>query len=104
MTIMLPVFSFRSSGLMEAVCYDRRKVISVASVAASTNVRNSCFPGLTAKMRSLKRNLLLFPLFPLILAHGDHNHEQISLAADSDWATRHMAGSRLSQHPSHHRS
>lgn len=26
-------------------------------------------------------------------AHGDHgSHEQVAVAADADWATRHMAG------------
>lgn len=36
---------------------------------------------------------LLLLAAPLAAAHGAHeHHEQIVLAPDADWATRHMAG------------
>ena len=66
---------------------------------SSPHQQNLMFSGHATKMRSHKLNLLLFSLFSPILAHGDHSHEQIPVAADADWATRHMAGSRLSQSP-----
>jgi hypothetical protein len=47
-------------------------------------------------MKSQTPFALLFTFIALASAHGDHAHEQIPLAADADWATRHMAGNPLS--------
>jgi len=46
---------------------------------------------MTVAMRCFQ--LAVFSSFvSIVLAHGDHSHEQVPLAADADWATRHMAG------------
>lgn len=48
-------------------------------------------------MKSQTSFALLFTLIALAFAHGDHANDQIQLAADADWATRHMAGNQLSK-------